>query len=43
MLPDLPFPMRSLAKRIRAILALTALLLTAAPAMAQVWRRSPGG
>ena len=39
MLPDLLLPMRFPAKRIRAILALAALVLSAAPAMAQVnWR-----
>ena len=39
MLPDLLRPTRSLAKRIRAILILPALVLSAAPALAQVsWR-----
>ena len=39
MLPDLLRPTRSLAKRIRAILTLGALVLSAAPALAQVsWR-----
>lgn len=39
MLPDLLLPMRSPAKRIRAILVLALLILSAAPAMAQVnWR-----
>lgn len=39
MLPDLLRPTRSLAKRIRAILTLAVLVLSAAPAMAQVsWR-----
>jgi TRAP-type C4-dicarboxylate transport system substrate-binding protein len=39
MLPDLLLPMRSPAKRIRAILVLALLVLSAAPAMAQVnWR-----
>lgn len=39
MLPDLLLPMRFPAKRIRAILALTALLLSVVPAAAQVsWR-----
>lgn len=36
MLPDLLLPMRSPAKRIRAILALAALILSAAPAIAQI-------
>lgn len=39
MLPDLLLPMRNPAQRIRAILVLAALVLSAAPAMAQVsWR-----
>lgn len=39
MLPDLLLPMRSPAKRVRAILALATLILSAAPALAQVnWR-----
>ncbi|OPY97286.1 C4-dicarboxylate ABC transporter substrate-binding protein [Bradyrhizobium sacchari] len=39
MLPDLLLPMRSPTRRIRAILALAALVLSAAPALAQVnWR-----